>query len=180
MPDIMQILADDHANMRALMQLLEAEVDKMADGGNADVATISAIAEYLLEYPDRFHHPVEDLLIQGMQNAGAVPGSSVDALETEHARISRLAGELHSAAVAIASEQTMRREAFVDCARHYISALRRHMDIEDADFFPRAEECLTVAERAAIAARLPDLDDPLFGSATRDRYRSLSAALLTD
>jgi len=178
MPDIMQVLTDDHANMRGLMQLLEAEVDKMASGGSADVATISAIAEYLLEYPDRFHHPVEDLLIQGLQAAGAVPGSSVEALETEHARISRLAEALHSAATAIASEQTMRREAFVECARHYIAALRRHMDIEDADFFPKAEESLTAEERAAIAARLPELDDPLFGSATRERYQALSATLL--
>ncbi|MBT6535818.1 MAG: hypothetical protein HOK98_06505 [Rhodospirillaceae bacterium] len=178
MPDILQILADDHANMRALMQLLETEIDKMADGGSADVGTISAVAEYLLEYPDRFHHPVEDLLIQGMQAAGAVPGSSVEALEAEHARISRLAGELHDAAVAIASEQTMRRDVFVECARRYIAALRRHMDIEDTDFFPRAEEFLTAEDRAAIAARLPDLDDPLFGTATRDRYRVLGEALL--
>jgi len=178
MADIMQILADDHANMRALMALLETEVGKMADGGNADVETISAIAEYLLEYPDRFHHPVEDLLIQGLQAAGAVPGSSVEALGTEHARISRLAGELHEAAVAVTSEQTMRRDKFVECARRYISALGRHMDIEDADFFPRAVEALSVVERAAIAARLPELDDPLFGSATRDRYRALSETLL--
>lgn len=180
MPDIMQVLADDHANMRALMQLLEVEVDKMADGGRADVDMISAVAEYLLEYPDRFHHPVEDLLIEGMRAAGAVPASSVDALETEHKRISRLAGELHEAAVAITSEHTMRRDAFVECARRYISALGRHMDIEDADFFPRAEEALSAEARAAIAARLPDLDDPLFGAATRDRYRALSEALLAE
>lgn len=180
MPDIMQVLADDHANMRALMGLLEAEVDKMADGGHADVEKISAIAEYMLEYPDRFHHPVEDLLIQGMQDAGAVPGSSVEALETEHVRISRLAGELHDAAVAVAAEEPMRRDTFVECARHYIAALRRHMDIEDADFFPRAEEFLTAEDRAAIAARLPDLDDPLFGVATRDRYRALAEALLNN
>lgn len=178
MPDIMQILADDHANMRALMQLLETEVDKMADGGQADVDMISAVAAYLLEYPDRFHHPVEDLLIQGMQAAGAVPGSSVEALETEHTRISGLAGELHDAAVAIAAEQPMRRDAFVECARRYITALRRHMDIEDTDFFPRAEEVLSAEDRAAITARLPDLEDPLFGVATRDRYRALSDALL--
>ncbi|MEP4380079.1 MAG: hemerythrin domain-containing protein [Alphaproteobacteria bacterium] len=178
MPDILQILADDHANMRALMQLLESEVDKMAEGGHADVDTISAVAAYMLEYPDRFHHPVEDLLIQGLQAAGAVPASSVEALETEHARISRLARELHDAAVAVAAEQPMRRDAFVECARRYIVALRRHMDIEDSDFFPRAEESLSAEDRAAIAARLPDLDDPLFGAATRDRYRALGEALL--
>ena len=86
-------------------------------------------------------------------------------------------GRLHSA-VAVTSEQTMRRDKFVECARRYISALGRHMDIEDADFFPRAVEALSVVERAAIAARLPELDDPLFGSATRDRYRALSETLL--
>ena len=178
MSDIMQVLADDHANMRALMGVLEIEVDKMASGGHADVETISAVAEYLLEYPDRFHHPLEDLLIQGMQAAGAVPESSVVALEAEHARIYRLATELHDAAVAVAAEQPMRRDAFVERARHYIASLRHHMDVEEADFFPRAEEFLSPEDRATIAARLSDFDDPLFGTATRERYQSLSEALL--
>jgi hemerythrin-like domain-containing protein len=178
MPDIMQVLADDHANMRALMGLLETEVDKMADGGHADVEMISAVAEYLLEYPDRFHHPMEDLIIQGLRAAGAVPESSVEALEAEHGRISRLATELHDAAIAVAAEQPMRRDRFVECARHYIAALRHHMDVEDAEFFPRAEAFLSAEDRAAIAARLPDLNDPLFGTATRERYQSLSEALL--
>lgn len=178
MTDIMQVLADDHANMRALMGLLETEVDKMADGGHADVDMISAVAAYLLEYPDRFHHPVEDLLVQGIQATNAVQQSSVEALGAEHARISRLATELHDAAVAVAAEQPMRRDRFVECARRYIESLRHHMDIEDKDFFPRAEALLSAEDRAAITARLPGLDDPLFGSATRERYQSLSAALL--
>lgn len=178
MPDIMKVLADDHANMRALMLLLETEVDKIADGGHADVDTISAISGYMLEYPDRFHHPVEDMIIEGLRAAGAVPSSSVAALESEHARISRLADELHEAAVAIAAEQPMRRDRFVECARRYITSLRRHMDIEDADLFPRAEEVLSAEDRAEIAARMADFDDPLFGAATRDRYRALSETLL--
>lgn len=178
MPDIMHVLADDHANMRALMLLLEVEVDKIADGGHADVDTISAISEYMLEYPDRFHHPVEDMIIGRLRAAGAVPLSSVAALGSEHARISRLAAELHDAAVAVAAEEPMRRDRFVECARHYITSLRRHMDIEDADFFPRAEEVLSAEDRARITARTADIDDPLFGAATRERYRALRETLL--
>ena len=79
-----------------------------------------------------------------------------------------------------ATRKPMRRDRFVECARHYIAALRHHMDVEDAEFFPRAEAFLSAEDRAAIAARLPDLNDPLFGTATRERYQSLSEALLAD
>ena len=72
----------------------------------------------------------------------------------------------------------MRRELFVDCARTYIDALRRHMQAEDAEFFPRATESLSMNDRTALAERLPDLEDPLFGDATRERYRRLGEALL--
>lgn len=178
MTDIMQVLADDHTNMAALMGLLEAEVDKMADGGHADVDLIAAIAEYMLEYPDRFHHPVEDMIVESMRAAGVVPPGVAQILETEHARISELARELHAAATSIAAEEPMRRDTFVECARAYIDALRRHMQAEDTEFFPRATEALSAADRAALAERLPDFEDPLFGGATRERYRRLGETLL--
>lgn len=179
MADIMQILADDHENMGALMGLLEVEVDKMADGQHADVDLIAAIADYMLEYPDRFHHPIEDMIVESMRAAGAVPPKVAQTLESAHARISKLAHDLHEAAIAIAAEQPMRRDTFVETARTYIDALREHMRAEDRDFFPRAAEALSAADRAALAERLPDFEDPLFGGATRDRYRRLSETLLT-
>jgi hemerythrin-like domain-containing protein len=178
MADIMQILADDHANMSALIDLLEREIDRLDAEGHADVDMIAAVAEYLLEYPDRFHHPAEDLILARLDERGAAPADAAHRLAEEHERIGRMARDLNEAAHAVASEQPIRRDAFVACVRDYIAALRRHMQMEDSLFFPLARRSLDAEDRAVLAARIPELDDPLFGTATRERYRRLGAALL--
>lgn len=178
MADIIDILTDDHANMRALLGLLEREVDRLDGRHHADVETIAAISEYLLEYPDRFHHPLEDAILVRLGERGAVPSDVARTLADEHARIAGMAREFARMARAVASEEAVRRDAFVELARDFIALLRRHLDMEDANLFPLARKTLDDTDRAALAARVPEMDDPLFGGATRERYRRLSAALL--
>jgi hemerythrin-like domain-containing protein len=178
MADIIDILIDDHANMRALTGLLEREVDRLEGGLHADVDTIAAISEYLLEYPDRFHHPVEDALLERLRERDAIPAGAASSIAHEHETIADMARAFDRAARAVAGEETVRRDAFVRLAQDFIAQLRRHLDMEEERLFPLARKILDEAERAALAVRVPELDDPLFGGATRARYRRLGEALL--
>ena len=87
MADILAMLRQDHINMLWLLDALERQIDTFADGHQPDHEIVSAIADYVLEYPDRFHHPVEDLVLAELRQRDASAARPSEGLEGEHKRI---------------------------------------------------------------------------------------------
>ncbi len=178
MTDILAILRQDHINMLWLLGALERQIDTFADGRQPDHEIVSAIADYVLEYPDRFHHPVEDRVLTELHQRDASAAQPSEGLESEHERIGQLARDFHTAVETLISDEPARRADFLDTARAFIAALRDHIAREDREFFPAAEATLTRNDLDRLASRLPKLDDPLFGAADRDSYMRLRRNIL--
>jgi len=178
MADILAILRQDHKNMSLLLDALERQIDAFDTGGHADLEIVSAIADYSLEYPDRFHHPVEDMVLTELRRRDSTAAAPAEGLEREHERINKMARDFHAAVEALLSDEPALRDDLVDSARTFIAALREHIVHEDAEFFPAAEAALTREDREQLTSRLPKLDDPLFGAATRDSYMRLRRNIL--
>ena len=178
MADVLAILRQDHKNLSLLLDALERELDTYADGGHPDMEIITAIADYVLEYPDRFHHPVEDLVLEAMRETDAKAAEPSQGLLKEHKRIGEMARDFHKAVEAWTSDEPARRSDFVEVGRIFIDVMREHIVREDNEFFPAAEKALPQVVRDRLAGRLPELDDPLFGAANRDSYLRLRRAIL--
>ncbi len=178
MVDIIAILRQDHTNMSLLLDALERQIDTFDGGGHPDLEIVWAIAEYVLEYPDRFHHPVEDMVLRELRRRDAGAAQPSEGLEDEHVRIGRLARDFHTAVMTLISDEPARRIDFLDTARAFTIAMRNHMAQEDRDFFPAAEAALTQDDLDRLNASLPKFDDPLFGTADRDSYVRLRQTIL--
>lgn len=178
MADILAILRQDHTNMSQLLDVLERQIETFAGGGHPDLEIVWAIAEYVLDYPDRFHHPVEDMLLEELRRRDANAALKSEDLEGEHQRIGRLARDFHTAVMTLISDEPARREDFLDTARAFATAMRNHIAQEDRNFFPAAEAALTQDDLDGLNSRLPKLDDPLFGTADRDSYVRLRQTIL--
>ena len=178
MADILAILRQDHINMLRLLDALERQIDTFADGRQPDHEIVSAIADYVLEYPDRFHHPVEDLVLTVLRQRDASAAKSSEGLENEHERIGQLARDFHTAVETLISDEPARRADFLDTARAFVAAMRDHIAREDREFFPAVEAALTSDDLDRLTSRLPKLDDPLFGTADRDSYIRLRQNIL--
>ncbi len=178
MANILAVLRQDHINMSRLLDALERQLDTFAAGDQPDFEIVTAIASYVLEYPDRFHHPVEDLVLTELRQRDASAAQPSEGLESEHERIGQLARDFHTAVETLISDEPARRADFLDAARAFVVAMRDHMAREDREFFPGAEAALTRDDLDRLASRLPKLDDPLFGAADRDSYVRLRQNIL--
>ena len=74
MSNVIPALRTDHKNFSRLLDLLEGQLDESAEvEGKADYALMQDIMLYMTRYPDRFHHPKEDLVFTRLveRNANA-------------------------------------------------------------------------------------------------------------
>jgi len=164
--------------MSRLLDALERQIDISAAGRSADIEIVKAIADYVMEYPDRFHHPAEDMVLDALRRRDAAAAKPSEGLEDKHRRIGKLARAFHEAVESLLADEPTRRDDFLATARAFVAAMRDHIDHEDSLLFPAAEAALTADDLAQLERRLPKLDDPLFGAADRASYLRLRQNVL--
>lgn len=168
-----QTLHKEHSNFAKLLDLLEARLASIQAGEEPDYALMLDVLEYLTHYPDRFHHPREDLAFRRLQRRRPQMQSVVEELERQHQAIAasglRLVEQLEPATNAMA----LPREALVESAKTYVAALRANIHFEETELFPLATEVLQADDWLLIDAAFHFMEDPLFGDAVQERYRAL-------
>ena len=176
-PQVLQQLARDHANMAALLDLLDSELEKVRQGEVADFELMRDIMVYMTRYPDHAHHPVEDLMfrrwIERDENAHALAGT----LGREHRGLAEKGEALASVLARVVDGAMISREEIETRTRDYSEFLRYHMKIEDERAFPGSGRALRAEDWEDIANALAEHEDPVFGPVVRDEFRDLFASI---
>ncbi len=92
MSDVMAALDRDHANIAKLLELIESEILAIEVGKTPDYPLLQDIMRYMTHYPDRFHHPKEDLIFAQVLKREPGARDDVEDLLAEHISIG-LAGQ---------------------------------------------------------------------------------------
>jgi hemerythrin-like domain-containing protein len=134
------------------------------------------VMRYMTNYPDRFHHPKEDLVFRKLVERDPSCGPQVDHLLGDHVQILAQGAEL-LALIDRCRADPKRAETFVlrKSAHKYIGHLRRHMDVEELRLFPRAQQVLRPEDWAEIDANMRPILDPVFGETVAAEFRALRA-----
>lgn len=178
MSEILQVLGREHANIAALLKILEREVVEFEQGGRPDYDLIRAIVDYFLSFPDLYHHPKEDLVFARLRQRDPAAVAAMGDLRREHEKLAARSRELSDGVRAILDEAQVPREAFVRWARDFIDLQRSHMQMEDERFFPLARALLDDADWAALQAEMTDAEDPLVGEQVGGRFERLRQRIL--
>lgn len=171
MSKVLHRLREDHANILHLLQALEHQVAAFRTKGELDQDIVGGIAEYFLSYPDRYHHPKEDAIFRKIAGKDSKRAAELDGLLSEHAEISRLAQRFAETVRYILQEAVVPKSRLVEEAVEFIELQRRHLEREERDFFPLAEEVLTAEDWAAVNAEIAHCDDSLFGPGGEHRLQ---------
>jgi hemerythrin-like domain-containing protein len=176
--EVMNRLQREHRNILKLLNALEHQLAIFDTTETPDYDVLAGIGEYFTGFPDRCHHPKEDLIFRKLRERDPEAAEIVGDLEAEHERTGTLARHFQEAVENVLGEVEVPREAFDAVARHFIKDQRRHLKMEEERFFPLALEKLTPEDWAEIDARITDEDDPVFGAEASAEFAALRKDLL--
>ncbi len=179
MPQVIETLERDHANIEKVLVLLESEILAIEVGKTPDYQLLQDIMCYMTQYPDRFHHPKEDLVFAQILKREPGAHADVEALLEEHFCIG-LAGRNFDRMLRTSNidTDTVREELGIT-GSVYIRALREHMLKEERILFALAKAVITEEDWQSIDEAVDAIEDPLFGTVIAKGYKRLYG-LITD
>lgn len=164
----------EHENFRRLVDLLESQIGVFHEAERPNYDLMLDIVYYLKHYPDRFHHPKEDVAIGRIAARDPTIEGDCRKLAAEHEIISRAGKQLLEQLDGIVSGALIPRAEVEAPVATYVACYRQHMAREENDIYPRAERELGKEDWAAVDAAIPETSDPLFGDHVEERYQQLS------
>lgn len=178
MTNIIEQIRDEHKNMTKLLDALERQVVVFNDGGRPDYEVLLGIMDYFLDYPDRCHHPKEDLLARKILE-GADSAGPLQKLEAQHEELGILTRRVAALVRRVLEEAELPRSDLTRAAREFIDTQRHHMEMEEEHFLPLAETALSEDDLASLDSEIFAESDPLMDPDTEARYATLRNAILT-
>lgn len=163
----------EHRNFEKLLIIMERELNLFHRGEQPNYGLMLDIAYYMIQYPDRFHHPQEDIAFERVVKRKSSAADLVKALHHQHDVIARSGKALQAQLDSVMAGVMLPRAHVERPAREYIDYFRRHMQMEEGLVFPLAQRVLADEDWRAISAQTPEGADPLFGGSLEDRYRIL-------
>jgi hemerythrin-like domain-containing protein len=178
MPDVLDDLLRDHEGTRQVLDVLEREARAFDAGERPDYDILSAAAEYLRQFPDRYHHPRENLVFLRLRQRDPAAVEGIGDLVVAH---HSLTDQLHlftAGLRALLNDMELPRESFADWIHGFIDAQREHIQMEEERFFPAAERLLTPADWQAVVTGIAYVAAPAPGAAFDRRLEALRQAII--
>jgi len=175
---IIERLCREHRNIERLLAVLERELEVFDRGGRPDYEVVRAIVGYFELYPGVYHHPQEDLVLAKLKIRDPAAAAKVGNLALEHQKGAERLRRAAQAVDGILADYEILRRDVDNVVRDFIEHERRHITMEDRDFFPAALKALEPQDWAEIASALTCHEDPLFSDAAEETFDALRTRIL--
>ena len=175
---IIERLSREHRNIEMLLAVLERELEIFDRGGRPDYEVIRAIISYFELYPEVYHHPQEDLVFAKLKLRDPAAAAKVGNLALEHQKGAERLRRVAQAVDSVLADREILRQNVDHIVRDFIEHQRRHIMMEDRDFFPAALNALEPQDWTEIASALTNHEDPLFSEAAEETFDALRARIL--
>jgi hemerythrin-like domain-containing protein len=175
---IIDLLSQEHRNIERLLAVLEHELDIFDRSGRPDYEVIRAILAYFEVYTEMYHHAQEDRVFAKLKTRDPAAAAKIGDLTHEHREGAKRLRRVAQAVDAVLSDREILREDVDNIVREFLQHERRHIRMEDRDFFPAAVNALQAHDWIEIASALSPHKDPLFSDATEARFEALRAHIL--
>jgi hemerythrin-like domain-containing protein len=175
---IIERLSREHRNIEMLLAVLERELEIFDRGDRPDYEVIRAIISYFELYPEVYHHPQEDLVFAKLKLRDPAAAAKVGDLALEHQKGAERLRCVAQAVDSVLADREILRQNVDNIVRDFMKHQRRHIMMEDRDFFPAALKALEPQDWTEIASALTSHEDPLFSEAAEETFDTLRAHIL--
>ncbi len=175
---VIETLREEHRNIEKLLLVLERELGVFARGERPDYEVIHSVIAYFQVYPDVYHHPLEDAVFEKLKMRDSAAAANIGDLAADHRRGAERLRWVAQAVESVLADRELLRQTINDIIRDFIEHERRHMAMEERDFFPAAVKALQPQDWAEIVSRLTDQRDPLFSEVVEERFEVVRRHIL--
>jgi hemerythrin-like domain-containing protein len=175
---LMMTLRAEHRHMRTVMHLFAEQLGAIERGELVDTHVVYEIMHYMVTWPDRFHHPREDLIYSRVAEVAPARADDVDTLQRDHDQTAK-----RGRAVLRDIERWRLGEVagtvVVNSGQAYIDHLYEHMNLEEKLVFPRIEAALTLQDWCELAEdnEIKAVGDTVFGPRVQREFRNMTRKL---
>jgi acetyl esterase/lipase/hemerythrin-like domain-containing protein len=179
LPDIIDTLYSEHRYIHSLLDTVEQQAGRLVPGKIADYRLLLDIVDYLTHYPDKYHHPREDLLFDALLRSDKKFRKQLQRLNREHETLRKYNGQLFDELSGIVAGRRVSQSELQATLDRYLTGYRKHMEFESTEIFPLGKGSLTAAELSKLSAKTRYIDDPIFGGSVEQQYSRLARNLQT-
>src|SRR5206468_3686473 len=151
---IIERLSREHRNIEMLLAVLEHELEIFDRGDRPDYEIIRGIISYFELYPEVYHHPQEDLVFAKLEIRDPAAAAKVGNLALEHKKGAERLRRVAQAVDSVLADREILRQDVDIIVRDFIERERRHIMMEDRDFFPAALKALEPQDWTEIASAM--------------------------
>ena len=175
---LMKALWAEHRHMATVMQLFSEQLKAIEGGELVDTHVVYEIMDYMVTWPDRFHHPREDLIYARVAEVDTRTVDDVDGLQRDHDHTAKrgrqLLQEIERWRLGEVSGTVV-----VKSGRVYIDHIYEHMNLEEKLVFPRIEAALTLQDWRELAEddELRAVAHSVFGPLVQREFRNMTRKL---
>ena len=172
---LMKALRAEHRHMASVMQLLADQLKAIDSGQIVDTHVVYEIMDYMVTWPDRYHHPREDLIYGRVAELDAEAADEVDSLQRDHDNTAKRGREVLKD-IERWREGEVTGAVVVKSGRNYIDHIYEHMNVEEKVVFPHIESVLNVQDWRELAEddQLKASSDPVFGPRVQREFRNMA------
>ena len=180
-PAAVQSILDEHLAIASVLYGLRSRVRRMRTvEAPPDFRLLHAMLDYIVEYPDRWHHPKESrYLFAALRERDPKTAKLIDELEREHRDGDALIADLRRALSAFEKGDAATIQRFAAIVETYAHMQWEHMRKEEDLLLPMAERLLGADDWRRIADAFRENDNPLFGIKPRDDADRLYRKILS-
>ena len=175
-------LRREHDAILRMLDVTEEVARQLNAGRPVTPDTLSDVLEFFRLFADRCHHGKEEELLFPLLERKGLPraGGPVGVMLSEHEEGRALVREMGEAAEAFRTGTAGAGRRWAAAARRYADLLRDHIAKENNVLFVMAENLLTPAEQAEMAAAFEKVEEEKMGAGTHERLHALMDKLAAE
>ena len=180
MNTVIDRIQQDHRNTEQLLRIMEQETDHFDTGDFTNLPLLADIMHYFVNYPDLYHHPLEDQVFALMKKRTPALAVKVDQLYSEHVRMGEASESLLELVTELQGNAVTPRARVVQAFRDYLRQYREHMDREERELMPAAAKALETNDWKLLEKHFATNADPLFGQILQRQYQTLYKVIMAE
>ncbi len=170
----------DHRRLRNVLGALITKGEELqAQGASGNTDHLYCLIDYVMAYPDKVHHPLEEQVFDELVKIPLNPEQLeiVQQIRSQHHDLLVATEDLMEQVDALTGTADV--DLFIAQLRQYVERQLKHMKFEEQSVFPLAAECIPSEVWEALDQRFGTTTDPLFDEADRT-YAAIYRYLVVD